>query len=140
MCPLCNGSQATGGLQIFTRKPTNGSQADVRLAIGDKGQKQASVQMSTGNDQVQPTAGIAHEQVKAVSAQNSPLVNPDIDGYRNNSGNVSGALHQTSAMNLVLCFSKATVVMSTTMCITAKLRFNTIKPPYSSYPRTVIIS
>lgn len=84
------GSQATGGLvQIFTRKPTNGSQADVRLAIGDKGQKQASVQMSTGNDQVQLTAGIAHEQVKAVSAQNSPLVNPDIDGYRNNSGNVS---------------------------------------------------
>ena len=84
------GSQATGGLvQIFIRKPTNGSQADVRLAIGDKGQKQASVQMSTGNDQVQLTAGIAHEQVKAVSAQNSPLVNPDIDGYRNNSGNVS---------------------------------------------------
>ncbi len=84
------GSQATGGLvQIFTRKPISGSQADVRLAIGDKGQKQASVQMSTGNDQVQLTAGIAHEQVKAISAQNSPLVNPDLDGYRNNSGNVS---------------------------------------------------
>ena len=84
------GSQATGGLvQIFTRKPTNGSQADIRLAIGDKGQKQASVQMSTGNDKVQLTAGIAHEQVKAVSAQNSAYVNPDKDGYRNNSGNVS---------------------------------------------------
>lgn len=84
------GSQATGGLiQIFTRKPISGSQADVRLAIGDKGQKQASVQMSTGNDQVQLTAGIAHEQLKAVSAQSSPLVNPDKDGYRNNSGNVS---------------------------------------------------
>ncbi len=83
------GSQATGGLvQIFTRKPTNGSQADVRLAIGDKGQKQASVQMSTGNDQVQLTAGIAHEQVKAVSAQNSDYIDPDKDGYRNNSGNI----------------------------------------------------
>ena len=84
------GSQATGGLvQIFTRKLISGSQADVRLAIGDKGQKQASVQMSTGNDQVQLTAGIAHEQVKAVSARNSPSVNPDLDGYRNNSGNIS---------------------------------------------------
>ena len=84
------GSQATGGLvQIFTRKPTNGSQADIRLAIGDRGQKQASVQMSTGNDKVQLTAGIAHEQVKAVSAQNSTYVNPDKDGYRNNSGNIS---------------------------------------------------
>lgn len=84
------GSQATGGLiHIFTRSVKNGSQADVRLAIGDKGQKQASTQVSTGNDKVQLTAGIAHEQVKAVSAQNSLMVNPDKDGYRNNSGNVS---------------------------------------------------
>ena len=84
------GSQATGGLvQIFTRKTISGSQADVRMAIGDKGQRQVSAQVSTGNDKVQLTAGVAHEQVKAISAQSSALVNPDLDGYRNNSGNIA---------------------------------------------------
>lgn len=83
------GSQATGGLvQIFTRKTVSGNTADITLGIGDKGQRQAAVQLSTGNAKVQWTAGVAHEQVKAVSAQNGALVNPDIDGYRNNSGNV----------------------------------------------------
>ena len=83
------GSQATGGLvQIFTRKTLMGNQADVRVAIGDKRQKQASTQLSMGNDKVQLTAGVAHEEVRAVSAQNAPYANPDKDGYRNNSGNI----------------------------------------------------
>lgn len=48
------GSQATGGLvQIFTRKAKLGQQADVRFAIGSHGQKQASAQVSTGNEKVQ---------------------------------------------------------------------------------------
>lgn len=84
------GSQATGGLiQIFTRKPKSGSEADIRLAVGDKGQRQASVQLSTGNDKVQISAGIAHENVKAITVQTDIKSNPDLDAYRNNSGNVS---------------------------------------------------
>ncbi|MFZ1416791.1 MAG: TonB-dependent receptor [Burkholderiaceae bacterium] len=84
------GSQATGGLiQIFTRKTKSGTDADIHLAMGDKGQKQTSIQMSTGNDKVQLTAGIAHEQVKAVSAKADINANIDKDGYRNNSGNIS---------------------------------------------------
>ena len=84
------GSQATGGLiQIFTRQAQSGSKADVRLAIGDKGQRQASVQMTTGNEKVQLAAGIAHTYENAISAQNSATANPDKDDYRNNSGNIS---------------------------------------------------
>ena len=84
------GSQATGGLvQIFTRKAQMGQQAEVRFAIGSHGQKQASAQVSTGNDKVQLSAGLAHEQAKAVSARNAAVANPDKDGYRNNSGNLS---------------------------------------------------
>ena len=83
------GSQATGGLiQIFTRKTVTGNMADFTAAVGNKGQRQISAQLSMGNDKVQWTAGIAHEQVKAISAQNGALVNPDVDGYRNNSGNI----------------------------------------------------
>ena len=83
------GSQATGGLiQIFTRQTKSGTQADLRLAIGDKGQKQASAQVSTGNDKWQLTVGGSHDQIKAVSAKNGTAY-PDIDGYHNNSGNVS---------------------------------------------------
>ena len=84
------GSQATGGLvQIFTRHAITGNQADVRIALGDKGQKQASTQLSMGNDTVHLTAGVAHERVKAVSSKNGVLANPDKDGYRNNSGNIA---------------------------------------------------
>ena len=90
------GSQAVGGLvQIFTRKP-NGNDATIRVAAGNRGQRQASVQVRGGNEVVQATFGISHEQVKAVSSQNvkdvareNPFstVNPDKDGYKNNSAN-----------------------------------------------------
>jgi vitamin B12 transporter len=94
------GSQAVGGLvQIFTRKVT-GNEASVRVAGGTHGQLQTSVQVSAGNDKVQATVGISHEQVKAVSAQkpeqtaqvgsqwSAPTsANPDKDAYRNNAAN-----------------------------------------------------
>ncbi len=83
------GSQATGGLiQIFTRKALSGNTAELSTSVGNKGQRQVAAQLSMGNAKVQWTAGVAHEQLKAISAQNGALVNPDIDGYRNNSGNI----------------------------------------------------
>lgn len=87
------GSQATGGVvQIFTRKMEAGQSADIRVAGGTGNQAQASVQVRGGNDTVQATFGIAHEQVKIVSAMDSksyPLTNTDRDGYRNESANGS---------------------------------------------------
>lgn len=83
------GSQATGGLvQIFTRNVRNGHQLDMRAAVGDKGQRQTSAQLFTGNDTVQITAGVAHDRVNAISAQNDSRANPDKDPYKNTSGNL----------------------------------------------------
>lgn len=90
------GSQAVGGvIQIFTRKP-NGNDATIRVAAGSHGQRQASVQVRGGNEVVQATVGISHDQVKAVSALNAAdiakinayqTVNPEKDGYKNDSAN-----------------------------------------------------
>ncbi len=83
------GSQATGGLvQIFTRKAVSGNTADLSASLGSKGQRQAAAQLSMGDEQVQWTAGVAHEQTDAGSAQNGAFVNPDSDGSRNNSANI----------------------------------------------------
>lgn len=83
------GSQATGGLvQIFTRKSISGNTADLTVGVGSEGQRKVSAQLSMGNDKMQWTTGVAHEQVNAISAQTGVLVNPDVDGYRNNSGNI----------------------------------------------------
>lgn len=97
------GSQAVGGLiQVFTRK-ANGNDATIRIAGGSRGQKQASVQVRGGNEKVQATFGISHDEVKAVSSQNpiqtaqagfppySPatIANADKDGYKNDSANGS---------------------------------------------------
>lgn len=84
------GSQATGGLiQIFTRQAVTGQVADVTAKLGTKGQRELAAQLSMGNERVQWRVGGAHERVHAISAQNSSLSNPDVDGYRNNSANLS---------------------------------------------------
>ena len=90
------GSQAIGGvIQIFTRKP-NGNDATIRVAGGNRGQRQVSVQVRGGNEVVQATVGISHDQVRAVSALNADditqinpyqTVNPDKDSYKNDSAN-----------------------------------------------------
>ncbi|MGL4767157.1 MAG: TonB-dependent receptor domain-containing protein [Formosimonas sp.] len=83
------GSQAMGGvIQLFSRKP-NGNDATVRVAAGSHGQRQASVQVRGGNDVVQATVGISHDELKAVSAMNpaQTTVNPDKDAYKNDSAN-----------------------------------------------------
>ena len=88
------GSQATGGVvQVFTRKVGSGQEATIRLAVGSHGQRQASAQVRGGSDTVQATFGISHDEEKSTSAQ-SPTsayskVNPDKDGYKNNSANGS---------------------------------------------------
>lgn len=88
------GSQATGGVvQIFTRKVGSGQSATVRFAAGSHGQRQASAQVQAGSDKVQATVGISHDEVKAFSNQYptsaSSKVNPDKDGYKNDSANAS---------------------------------------------------
>lgn len=94
------GSQAVGGLvQIFTRKP-NGNDATIRVAGGTGSQAQASIQVRGGNEKIQATFGISHEEVKAISAQNpeqsrvegtyggpDTVANGDKDGYQNESAN-----------------------------------------------------
>lgn len=90
------GSQAVGGvIQIFTRKP-NGNDATIRVAGGNRGQRQVSVQVRGGNEVVQATVGISHDEVRAVSALNADdiakvnpfhSVNPDKDDYKNDSAN-----------------------------------------------------
>lgn len=94
------GSQAVGGLvQVFTRQPS-GQDAFIRVAGGTGSQVQASIQVRGGNEKVQATFGISHEELKVVSAQNpeqfrtlgaygesKTMVNPDKDGYVNDSAN-----------------------------------------------------
>ena len=88
------GSQATGGVvQVFTRKVGSGQDATIRFAVGSHGQRQASAQVRGGSDTVQATFGISHDEEKSTSAQHPTdaysSVNPDKDGYKNNSANGS---------------------------------------------------
>lgn len=94
------GSQAVGGLvQIFTRKPS-GNDASIRIAGGSGSQAQANIQVRDGNEKIQATFGISHEELKVVSAQNpeqfrvfgsngvlTTMVNLDKDGYVNDAAN-----------------------------------------------------
>ena len=90
------GSQAVGGVvQLFTRKAQNENSLTLRAAAGTHNQVQASAQVNLSGEKVAATFGISHERIQAVSAQNAAAmkkivpygdVNPDKDGYKNETG------------------------------------------------------
>ncbi len=93
------GSQAVGGVvQIFTRRVQNTSGANLRIAGGNAGQRQASAQLNLAGEKLSATFGVSHEEIKAISAQNAAAmkkvnaygnVNPDKDGYKSESLNAN---------------------------------------------------
>ena len=83
------GSDAIGGvIQIFTRQGEAGFSPSVEIGAGNHGTYKLALGLSGGTDRVDYSLGLSREMSTGFNAQ--PTVNPDLDGYQNNS--VSGRL------------------------------------------------
>ena len=87
------GSGAVGGvIQIFTRQGKGRPSASARLEMGSNGSLRSSAGLGGGYEGTSFNVGLSHFQTRGVSAMNVtqyPDENPDRDGYRNDSYQVS---------------------------------------------------
>jgi vitamin B12 transporter len=85
------GSEAIGGvIQIFTRKGQQGVSPYARIGYGTHNSKQAAAGVSGGNAQTSYNLNFNHQSTDGIDARQNrtpanPNINPDRDGYRNNS-------------------------------------------------------
>lgn len=85
------GADAIGGvIQIFTRRGTQGLQADAFLGFGTQSTWQASAGVSGGNEFWRLRAEASHDRTRGISAQtNARNQDADNDAYRNTAGAIS---------------------------------------------------
>ena len=78
------GSEAIGGvIQIFTRKGDVGITPYAKVGYGTHNSKQVAAGLSGGNEATRYSVNINHESTDGINAKKN--VNPDKDGYKNNS-------------------------------------------------------
>ena len=87
------GSGAIGGvIQVFTQRGSGAPSADVTLEGGSYGYARVGANASGQFGDTRVAIGFAGQESNGFSAQDphaNPAVNPDRDGYRNNSGSAS---------------------------------------------------
>lgn len=78
------GSEAIGGvIQIFTRQGKQGVTPYAKLGYGTHDSKKLAAGVSGGNSTTHYSVNVNHESTEGINAKEN--VNPDKDGYRNNS-------------------------------------------------------
>jgi len=94
------GSGAIGGvIQIFTRTGSKEPAANVSLEVGPRATRKISGSVSTSLGDTSISAGLARvttDGFSAIDITQLPGANPDADGYRNTSSNLS-VVHRLSA-------------------------------------------
>ena len=87
------GSGAIGGvIQVFTRAGAEQPSAQVALELGPRASRKLSAQVSTRAGETRLSAGVSRQTTDGFSAVNPAQqagANPDADGYKNTSANLS---------------------------------------------------
>ena len=83
------GPDAVGGvIQIFTRGPVDGFEANANIGFGSDGQQQAGASLRGGNGSIGYSIGVSREKASGISVIVNPIsgsYNPDKDGFTANS-------------------------------------------------------
>ena len=102
------GPDAVGGvIQIFTREPSQGVQADASIGLGTDGQQQAGASVRGTSGIVGYSFGVSREKATGISVLSNPAAssyNPDEDGFNASSldAKLTAKLNREHALTLSL--------------------------------------
>lgn len=105
------GPDAVGGvIQIFTREPGEGLQADASAGLGSDGQQQAGASVRGSSGAVGYSVGVSREKATGISVISNPAAggyNPDEDGFTATSvdAKLTAKLSKAHALTLSLLHS-----------------------------------
>jgi vitamin B12 transporter len=105
------GSGAIGGvIQIFTRIGTKEPSASLGVELGPRATRKVSAQAGGQAGDTSISAGVSRfitDGFSAVNSQQHPTANPDADGYKNTSFNLSLVHHLSKSHQLGIRFSRS---------------------------------